>query len=516
MSLKKSETLKFIRKVLKAYDAKIANQYVTPAEIASYNSGGSGAVNVFTGASASTAGTSGIVPPPAAGDNEKFLCGNGTWAAIEGGGANYPIASASNAGLMSAEDKQHLDALFLDTADLTDAVITVVGGNFCPSVNTLEDFNANKNNNLPYFENRLKNIFLGSGGLNNDFVESGSVVTMQGGDAVLRYNPVNNAYNYTHFFLSEGVNSVICGTDGATVTVFYPEIGHEINKISESIAYIRRETQVSKNSSWSYFWNGPMCIQVLRVDADSKVASVQAASICSATSSVQSAAAGSEFIADVPTFFNPVQHFFITDISAMNASGGYTNYYYSVLEFNAATGTIYTKVGITLIGKLYAYGTTSTTEISSVPTTNCKKALFSFANNSCTISFVTWNKWPFLKFSTIISDASGNYNNGASYVWLFFGNGNGTPSVLQTETVSSGVSSTINDWLEDNNNFIAGFWRSRSSSKIYAITFKKGTYDTTREQWFDNAATVWLFDWYKPRCIKTSIKLSDILHDLII
>ena len=38
---------------------------------------------VFTGASAEGAGTSGRVPPPAAGDEKKYLCGDGSWATPE-------------------------------------------------------------------------------------------------------------------------------------------------------------------------------------------------------------------------------------------------------------------------------------------------------------------------------------------------------------------------------------------------------------------------------------------------
>jgi hypothetical protein len=37
---------------------------------------------VFTGATSSTAGTAGLVPAPAAGDNAKFLKGDGTWATV--------------------------------------------------------------------------------------------------------------------------------------------------------------------------------------------------------------------------------------------------------------------------------------------------------------------------------------------------------------------------------------------------------------------------------------------------
>ena len=43
--------------------------------------------SAFTGATSGAAGTSGLVPQPAAGDNTKFLAGDGTWKTAGGGGA---------------------------------------------------------------------------------------------------------------------------------------------------------------------------------------------------------------------------------------------------------------------------------------------------------------------------------------------------------------------------------------------------------------------------------------------
>lgn len=40
----------------------------------------------MTGASAGTDGIAGIVPPPQAGEQEKYLRGDGTWAEVQGGG----------------------------------------------------------------------------------------------------------------------------------------------------------------------------------------------------------------------------------------------------------------------------------------------------------------------------------------------------------------------------------------------------------------------------------------------
>ena len=43
-------------------------------------------IETMTGATANSAGASGTVPQPAAGDHEKFLRGDGTWAEPSGGG----------------------------------------------------------------------------------------------------------------------------------------------------------------------------------------------------------------------------------------------------------------------------------------------------------------------------------------------------------------------------------------------------------------------------------------------
>lgn len=65
--------------------------------------------NNFTGASASVAGASGLVPAPAAGKNDEFLRGDGTWATPKD--TTYSNATTSTAGLMSSQDKTKLDGI---------------------------------------------------------------------------------------------------------------------------------------------------------------------------------------------------------------------------------------------------------------------------------------------------------------------------------------------------------------------------------------------------------------------
>jgi hypothetical protein len=67
--------------------------------------------NTMTGATASVAGTKGLVPAPAKGNQSKFLRGDGTWATPIDTNTTYGEASATAAGLMSKTDKKNLDNL---------------------------------------------------------------------------------------------------------------------------------------------------------------------------------------------------------------------------------------------------------------------------------------------------------------------------------------------------------------------------------------------------------------------
>ena len=58
----------------------------------------------FTGATSAAAGATGFVPAPAAGDEDKYLAGNGSWVA-------FTTATTAADGLMSATDKAFIEGL---------------------------------------------------------------------------------------------------------------------------------------------------------------------------------------------------------------------------------------------------------------------------------------------------------------------------------------------------------------------------------------------------------------------
>lgn len=101
------------------------------------------------GATASAAGTSGLVPAPTAGKQTSFLRGDGTWAVPTD--TKYSVATASANGLMSKEDKVVLDDLSVR-----------------PSVSTIQDVELVSKSTEIRFTSIDRNILIEAGRSEND------------------------------------------------------------------------------------------------------------------------------------------------------------------------------------------------------------------------------------------------------------------------------------------------------------------------------------------------------------
>ena len=73
--------------------------------------------SAFKAATASAAGGSGLVPAPAAGENDEYLRGDGTWATPPN--TTYNAATTTTAGLMSAADKVKLNGIATGATKVT-------------------------------------------------------------------------------------------------------------------------------------------------------------------------------------------------------------------------------------------------------------------------------------------------------------------------------------------------------------------------------------------------------------
>ena len=121
---------------------------------------------------------------------------------------------------------------------MTDAVITVVGGKFLPSVDSVSDFNTYKDSNLPFLDNKLQRILDGSS-MKTYTAEYGSV-DFQYGTAAVAVLQEGSTGKYS--LCSDGVNSVTIESYAASVSPSY-----NICKMSESAGFIIRPSVVTKS-----------------------------------------------------------------------------------------------------------------------------------------------------------------------------------------------------------------------------------------------------------------------------
>ena len=89
-------------------DTLIAGTNITIAQDGKTISATDTTYSDMVGAGTSTAGTHGLVPAPASGDNTKFLRGDGTWQDVGGGGGSSTLAGLTDVSLSSPTDGQGL------------------------------------------------------------------------------------------------------------------------------------------------------------------------------------------------------------------------------------------------------------------------------------------------------------------------------------------------------------------------------------------------------------------------
>lgn len=83
----------------------------------------------MTGATASTAGTHGLVPAPSAGDNDKFLRGDGTWVALTDKANKSDITSVNVIGVNNNTGATILEGeIFYNNGVLTKAIADIANG----------------------------------------------------------------------------------------------------------------------------------------------------------------------------------------------------------------------------------------------------------------------------------------------------------------------------------------------------------------------------------------------------
>lgn len=104
----------------------------------------------FTGASATQAGDTGLVPAPSAGDQSKFLRGDGTWATVSTSGGDYlPLTGGTLTGNLTVDG-----TISVGTSTRAETIENLISGGYITDANTILSVGTYSTNpqtaNLPF------------------------------------------------------------------------------------------------------------------------------------------------------------------------------------------------------------------------------------------------------------------------------------------------------------------------------------------------------------------------------
>lgn len=174
----------------------------------------------MTGATAVAAGTGGLVPAPAAGDQNKFLTGAGTWASVDvAAPIQYRVIPVSRNQTTGATDKFKLQAssdagvTWSDVETDTSGVVNIDLGLFAASASGLDESGKIKSILLPsYVDDIIDGYYKAADG---KFYEESTYTTEIPGEAGKIY--VDLATDYTYRWSGSAFVNVSNPIDAATL-----------------------------------------------------------------------------------------------------------------------------------------------------------------------------------------------------------------------------------------------------------------------------------------------------------
>ena len=422
---------------------------------------------------------------------------------ISGGGATYSVATTTQAGLMSALDKQHLDAVFQDSTDFVDTVLAGVSDIFFPAASTAQDVIA-YNENFKYLDNKYIKLFNQSDYWN-----------------AISYGNKDNFYTGEYCIYEEDSIHWFGTSDGDT-------------SYRASIATARNNTMRTQP-------------YLIKVDSDHGVIiytqdSVKGANYDDGKSNgvyVKNFAIKSTGV--TVSGANPA----ISTVAGYTPSGEYwgTPEIHVIRSLNRTDRGLlfYQRYASATTTALYTWGFTKTASLAISTTTfatigtmyddipesktdttwrvnnNIPKPIFQTDGDNVKLSLENSNKWnhlPFL-FTCATTYNASQVATSETNKWIFAG---GFTS-LALKTITSAPENFLLA-CKGNRKILGGFM-NKQRNQVYLITISGTDYipKTTGnliKTLFDNATEIYTVDPSGGTIVSTSLKLSDIIDDLIL
>lgn len=189
----------------------------------------------FIGSDSITGGTSGLVPAPSAGDQDKFLKGDGTWDTVGGGGSSYTAGTGID--------------ITNDTISVDSSVVLTSGNQTILDMKTFRDIKLTNSLFIPinnidrtvlladtdtfYIGTRFANLFLAGGGIrpkynNSEYLAlysdiptvNNPTITFTQGGVTKGTITLNQSSNQTVTLDAGGGGAVIDDNTSSTTTVY--------------------------------------------------------------------------------------------------------------------------------------------------------------------------------------------------------------------------------------------------------------------------------------------------------
>ena len=404
-----------------------------------------------------------------------------------------------------------LDPVTVPSDANINAAIQSVGAKFVPAVDNAEDFNTYSDQNIQFFDNRIKNLIDGG----KDFTPVKSNVLHWGTATVQTSLNSNNQRLYIYSNKNSVLNSVVAYSDNLTIK------SADFYKTSETSAVlvIARD---QKNTVSNYWYPSSSLMFHIYISTGNTIGQYIGQTfynvndtIASAASSVVSAQ-GAQSVDFLKGFSNDSLIFIGKTTNKNSVVDSYTNIKIMGTRWLLQESTNYLAIrhSITLPSLAANPSTVTSNLTTECDFTKAYSPVIEFNGEAVTISKgSTPKKIPIVRYSTQQKNSSGVFSSKNSYA-VFTTSARGSLQSCQLSSLSGEDTVSVNPWFEDNGAAILGLYSSKKSDATYVLTYKPGSY--TKSNWLNNAFDVWYVDYFTPKFTKTTKKITDMLNELIV
>lgn len=415
-----------------------------------------------------------------------------------------------------------LDPVTVSSDANINAAIQTVGADFVPAVDNAADFAAHADNNIQFFDNRIKKILDGG----KDYVAETCNSFLNGTTTVTTVVSDNRVY------LQSSTNGTSVATSVYT-TISTISTDSTFYKVGERTGVVLFTT---KRKNGDYEYPGEATIQAVYV-INSKAYNyiTLAAHNPSIVATANSSIASCEGYQVITALNSPKSNSIFFLSKSIDKDKTYETKTQcravrtQLVNENYSTSDTVKRINNSSTNSATIFGAQKVYTGAHANYFDFAKAfapVIEFNGEAVSISKGSTPKdIPILLYDSVRSDSSGNDSAGSAFAYFGIENDGNLScctltSIATADTVfadvnySAGDTITIKPWVEDDGSVILGLYPTKKYNNQYIITYKEGSY--TKSNWLNNAFDVWIVEnTASPKFTKTTKKITDVIDDIV-